>query len=98
MPVDEPMSAQTILRLRGQPPATISKREDDVLRLVADGFTNPMIGKALGISPATVKNHLESIRIKTGIYGRSEQAAWWVKQQSGLLTPQDTVPYTPNQH
>ena len=42
----------------------LTDREGEVLALVAEGFTNKMIGAQLGISERTVKNHLTSIMTK----------------------------------
>jgi len=49
--------------------------ETDVVRLIAEGLTNPEIGKRLFISPGTVKNHLSHVFAKLGISTRSELAA-----------------------
>ncbi len=43
---------------------TLSHRELEVLKYVADGNSNKMIGNFLRISEQTVKNHLTSIRRK----------------------------------
>jgi DNA-binding NarL/FixJ family response regulator len=42
-------------------PAHLTERELAVLRLVAGGYSNKEIGRALGISDGTVKNHLTEI-------------------------------------
>lgn len=42
----------------------LTDREGEVLALVAEGFTNKLIGAQLGISERTVKNHLTSIMTK----------------------------------
>jgi len=41
--------------------ARLSPRELGILRFVAGGYSNKEIGKALGISDGTVKNHLSEI-------------------------------------
>jgi DNA-binding NarL/FixJ family response regulator len=41
--------------------ARLSPRELAILRFVAGGYSNKEIGKALGISDGTVKNHLSDI-------------------------------------
>jgi DNA-binding NarL/FixJ family response regulator len=41
--------------------ARLSPRELSILRFVAGGYSNKEIGKALGISDGTVKNHLSEI-------------------------------------
>lgn len=70
-------------RLRGAFRPGLTEREQQVLKLLADGFSNQMIGSALGISTTTVKNHLATITERIGVYGRSEKAAWWSRQQHG---------------
>jgi DNA-binding CsgD family transcriptional regulator len=42
----------------------LSKREKEVLTLVAQGMTSPEIGEKLGISPKTVSRHRERIMKK----------------------------------
>ncbi|NKF21184.1 response regulator [Solimonas marina] len=42
-------------------PAHLTAREADVLRLVAGGYSNKEIGRTLGISDGTVRNHLTDI-------------------------------------
>jgi predicted ATPase/class 3 adenylate cyclase/DNA-binding CsgD family transcriptional regulator len=55
--------------------------EIDVVRLVAEGLTNPEIGKRLFISSGTVKNHLSHVFAKLGIATRSELAAEATRRQ-----------------
>jgi DNA-binding NarL/FixJ family response regulator len=45
-------------------PVRLTERELAVLRLVAGGYSNKEIGRALGISDGTVKNHLTEILYK----------------------------------
>lgn len=51
---------------------SISNREQDVTRCVAEGMSNPAIANELCISTSTVKKHLESIFQKTGVKNRFE--------------------------
>jgi DNA-binding NarL/FixJ family response regulator len=53
----------------------LSARQSEVLRLVAAGLTNAQIGDELGISPRTVKRHLESVYDKLGVRTRAAAAA-----------------------
>ena len=46
----------------------LSRREQQVLQLVADGFSNPEIAEKLGISPKTVARHRERIMNKLDIH------------------------------
>jgi DNA-binding CsgD family transcriptional regulator len=51
-------------------PAGLSAREVEVLRLVAQGMTNPQVAERLYLSPRTVEQHLRSIYNKLGEYAR----------------------------
>jgi DNA-binding NarL/FixJ family response regulator len=52
-------------------PANLSKRELDVLRLIAAGQSNREIAEALGTAEATVKNQASSIFGKLGVRDRT---------------------------
>ncbi|MEX2551567.1 MAG: LuxR C-terminal-related transcriptional regulator, partial [Actinomycetota bacterium] len=55
--------------------ASLTPTECDVVKLVAQGLTNPQIGQELFISRATVKTHLAHIFTKLSIRSRAELAA-----------------------
>jgi DNA-binding NarL/FixJ family response regulator len=67
--------------------ADLSPREDEVLRLVAQGATNKEIADSLFISENTVKTHLKSIMEKLHLVNRSQAAAYAVKK--GLIQNKD---------
>jgi LuxR family maltose regulon positive regulatory protein len=50
----------------------LSKRELEVLRLLAEGLTNVEIGQRLYISLPTVKSHTRNIYGKLGVHSRRE--------------------------
>jgi predicted ATPase/class 3 adenylate cyclase/DNA-binding CsgD family transcriptional regulator/tetratricopeptide (TPR) repeat protein len=52
-------------------PAGLTAREEEVLRLVAQGLTNAQMAKRLVISPRTVNTHLTSIYSKIGVTSRA---------------------------
>jgi DNA-binding NarL/FixJ family response regulator len=56
-------------------PAPLSKREREILQKVADGATTRQVASDLGISPHTVKTHLERIFEKLGANDRAQAVA-----------------------
>src|SRR5256885_123920 len=63
---------------RGRPAtgwSSLTPTELEVVRLVADGLTNPQIGARLLISRGTVKTHLSHIFIKLDTSNRAQLAA-----------------------
>ena len=56
--------------------AALTPREDEVLRLVAEGHTNHDIATALGISDATVKFHMSNILNKLHLENRAQAVAF----------------------
>jgi DNA-binding NarL/FixJ family response regulator len=53
----------------------LSKREIEVLALIAEGRSNPEIGRRLFITRKTVAVHVSNILTKLGVSGRVEAAA-----------------------
>ena len=53
---------------------TLTQRELDVLRLVAEGLANKQIGKKLGLSENTVKTHVARIMGKLNVHDRTSLA------------------------
>jgi DNA-binding NarL/FixJ family response regulator len=54
----------------------LSPREEQVLRLVAEGMSNKQIGSALGIAERTVKVHLGNVFRRIGVDDRTSAALW----------------------
>jgi DNA-binding NarL/FixJ family response regulator len=52
--------------------ATLTEREEEIARLVAERRSNKGIGKVLGISPRTVGTHLSNIYRKLEVSSRTE--------------------------
>ena len=61
-------------------PDDLTGREVDVLRLIAEGFTDTEIAERLSISPRTVMTHVSHILGKTGSPSRAAAAAYAVRQ------------------
>jgi DNA-binding NarL/FixJ family response regulator len=78
------IAAQLVDRVRGARPAppdavNLSKREIEVLTLVAHGRDNAQIAERLVISPMTAKNHVSNILAKLGVDSRVEAAIYAVR-------------------
>ena len=56
--------------------AAFTERQLQVLQLLKDGATNVEIGKALFISPDTVKTHVRILFALTGTHNRVQLAIW----------------------
>lgn len=61
-------------------PAGLSRREVDVLRLIAAGKSNREIADELALSEKTVANHVTAIFGKIGVENRAAAAAFAVRQ------------------
>ena len=57
------------------PSLRLSKREHDVLRLVAEGYSNTMIAARLNLSDNTVKSYVESLLTHLNARNRAEAVA-----------------------
>ncbi|MFI5831301.1 response regulator [Streptomyces sp. NPDC051578] len=57
------------------PAQVLTKRELEVLQLVADGLSNQQISKKLFLSQATVKSHLVHVYAKLGVDSRTAAVA-----------------------
>ncbi|MBY8886633.1 response regulator transcription factor [Streptomyces sp. PTM05] len=65
----------------------LTRREIDVVRLVAGGLNNRQVARELVVSQATVKTHLNHILAKLALEDRGALIAWaW---RYGLVTPTD---------
>jgi DNA-binding NarL/FixJ family response regulator len=60
----------------GAAASVLTPRELDVLKLVAQGLSNPDIARRLVLSEHTVHRHLANILRKLGLSSRAAAAAW----------------------
>ena len=59
----------------------LTNRETQVLRHVSMGLSNREIGKSLGISIETVKEHMQKILRKLDVNDRTQAAVWAVRNK-----------------
>jgi two-component system, NarL family, response regulator LiaR len=71
---------------RGKMPEGITPRELEVLRLLAQGRTNPQIARELEINRGTAKIHVQNIIAKLGVSDRTQAAVRAV--ELGILDPE----------
>jgi HD-GYP domain-containing protein (c-di-GMP phosphodiesterase class II) len=74
-------------RSRRAAPAGLSEREVEVLRLVAEGCSNPQIAKRLHISRRTAEHHVQHVYTKIGVSSRAAAALFALDNE--LLRPTD---------
>ncbi len=61
-------------RRNADPINDLSKREEDILKLVARGLSNREVGEALDLQEKTVKHYMTSILQKLHVRNRTEAA------------------------
>jgi DNA-binding CsgD family transcriptional regulator len=63
------------------PVAGLTRRESEVLRLLARGFQSRQVAASLHVSHVTVRNHIESLLAKLGVHSQLEAVAVYLVQQ-----------------
>ena len=71
---------------QSESPGGLTRRELEILRLVAEGHSNSQLARMLWVTEQTVKFHLSNIYRKLGVSNRTEASRW--AQLNGLLSEQ----------
>jgi DNA-binding NarL/FixJ family response regulator len=80
LPRTDPGATAPLLAASRPEPGALSRREREVLALLASGQSNQQIADALFVSRRTVTNHVSSILAKLGVTTRAAAAAHAVRQ------------------
>ena len=62
----------------------LSEREEQVLKLASEGYSQKEIGKQLGIAPVSVRTHSRIAREKLGATTLSQAIVIWVSQKKAM--------------
>jgi len=71
----------------GEGETALTRRETEILQLVAGGLTNKEIANRLTITEGTVKNHVHNALEKLHLSNRTQAAAYTVAQGLGVPRP-----------
>ncbi|MEV5752819.1 response regulator transcription factor [Actinoallomurus sp. NPDC052308] len=70
-----PSVADRLMNRMRNPATALTRRETEVLALVADGLSNQAIGRRLHLTEGTVKSHLARVYAKLGVDSRTAAVA-----------------------
>ena len=75
------MSFRNERQQQGPDLTSLTRRELQILKYIAEGMSNKLIGRKLDIAESTVKVHVKHLLKKLGLRSRVEAAVWMVAQQ-----------------
>jgi DNA-binding NarL/FixJ family response regulator len=59
----------------------VSPRQEEILTLIADGFTDKEIALQLGLRQRTVRTHLERLYARHGLHNRAGALTIWLRSR-----------------
>ncbi|AII11328.1 hypothetical protein EP51_45760 (plasmid) [Rhodococcus opacus] len=77
------VSAGAVSNCAGSGPTSLTRREQQVAELVAEGLVNKSIADRLVISQHTAQGHVEHILSTLGFTSRTQIATWIIEQKQG---------------
>jgi DNA-binding NarL/FixJ family response regulator len=80
----ERVPAATVISATADGGADLTRRELEILQLVAEGYSNSQLAKMLWVTEQTVKFHLSNIYRKLDVANRTEASRW--AQLHGILS------------
>lgn len=83
--LSDPGPPQQQPSVSAEPPDGLTAREVEVLALIAEGLSNQEIARALHVSTATVKTHINNLFAKTGLKDRAQAVRY--AYAKGLVRP-----------
>ncbi len=82
-----PRAAARLMQAISAPesPEALTERETDVLRLLAQGYSNKQIAHSLNTTEKTIKTHVSRILSKLGVQSRTQATLYAIR--TGLVSP-----------
>lgn len=82
-----PKAAARLMQAISTPesPEALTERETDVLRLLAQGYSNKQIAQRLDNTEKTIKTHVSRILAKLGVQSRTQATLYAIR--TGLVSP-----------
>jgi two-component system, NarL family, response regulator LiaR len=71
-----------------EPPEALTERETEVLRLLAQGYSNKQIARTLNNTEQTIKTHVSHILAKLGVQSRTQATLYAIRV--GLVSPDES--------
>jgi DNA-binding NarL/FixJ family response regulator len=56
----------------------LSRRQSEIIALIADGYCDKQIARHLGMSERTVQSHLQRLYLRHGVHSRAAIVARWL--------------------